>query len=197
MSLTESIGGKLANAVSQPAWVTSPVRAIFVMMNSALVQITLVGPAWKENFQIRLDLAPSWLRDIEVADKDPNSWVPSLVITLVLDGVRRVVCVYYPSTGSGRYVCLKVFDIRTYWCALAFIAIYFTLAIRCLPVRAEAIIFTEASWFEVIIPGSIPCVLSNNKALGTGLLEVISWTNLIIALTSRIFMQVPPAHQVA
>ena len=197
MSLSESLGGKLAFAVSQPAWVPSPsVLAIAVMMNYASVQITLVGPAWEENFQIRLDLAPCWLRDIVVADEDPNSWVASLVITLVLDGVGRVVCVYHPSAGSFRHVRLNLVVIQT---RLRALTICFAGAMRCSPVRAKAIIFTEASWFREYFRALMFVPMGESKAFCTCLLKVISWTHLIpeFAKNGRIFMQVPPAHHVA
>ena len=91
-----------------------------------------MGLVGEEMIQSSVDLVFRCLRDMFVADKDPNSWESSVGITPVVGSVGSVVCVDDPNaSGRGK----QVFDFA--WR-------------RLYPVQAHAISITFAIGFRAI-----------------------------------------------
>jgi len=154
MSLTKSFGGRLASSFSRPARIPSPsVLAIGALDSAAIQSWALFRLVGEESVQSSVDLVLRCLRGILVADKDPNSRESSVFITLVVDGVRSVVCVDDPSAGRGRHVCQAI--VR-----------------RCFPVHARAISLTEASGFGAISFSIGLLRVVDSKAVSIGLRKV-------------------------
>ena len=138
---------------------------------------TLVGLARQQSFQASIDLHRClWVH--VVSDEDPDFWVSSVIITLVLDCVGSVVSVDDTSVWRGRHV-------------------WHTIVCRCFHVRAWATGLTHAFEFCAITRPVhfVECWVVNFKAVGTNRCDIWDRANLCWSFGGLI-CQIPLAHDV-